>query len=187
MLSPSWRTTTMLHHYSYNNPLSQFLGFHHQLEDQNQSSDTDHQTQSRLICDDQTDSRYRTSSSTPSGGKSFTIAAILGLNSDASEVVNLSVHHGGDRGLGCGRLQLSGVRHGGTLPVGGVTGQYGMGPVCPTRPNGTLNAHNIIFWVVLLMKLNIHFTCWYTSLSFGKVQVLQVKLGLRLLPAPQGK
>lgn len=126
----------MLHHYSYNNHLSQFLGFHHQLEDQNQSSDIDHQTSSRLTCDDQTESRYRTSSSIPSAGKSFTIAAILGLNTGASEVVNLSLHHSGDRGLGCERLQLSGVRHKRALPVGGVTAQYGMRPVCSTRPNG---------------------------------------------------
>nr|XP_023012723.1 T-cell leukemia homeobox protein 1-like [Leptinotarsa decemlineata] len=104
----------MLHHYNYSTSLSHFLSYH-QLEEQTRENDQTTPT----LCDDLTqeeDGRCRSNSSATN--KSFTIAAILGLNGDSKNignpstdlsVVNLSVHPvGPERSLvsGCSRLQL---------------------------------------------------------------------------------
>ncbi|KAF5293185.1 hypothetical protein FQA39_LY13653 [Lamprigera yunnana] len=145
----------MLHHYNYSNPLSQFLSFH-QLEEQ--GTPENDQT-SNSLCDDQIDSRYRSSTTVPSSNKSFTIAAILGLKNDGngdmqnsptdlSAVVNLSVHQSAaERALvsGCSRLQLP-VRHSSSSVS--VTGHYSVASSCSSRhtvralkhlPSGVMN------------------------------------------------
>lgn len=94
----------MLHHYNYASPLSHFLSYH-QLQEQNDCSNG--QTTPNSVCEELApqlaDARYKSVNSTPNG-KSFTIAAILGLKPDGSNdvqnaptdlttaVVNLSVH-----------------------------------------------------------------------------------------------
>ncbi|KAF5301000.1 hypothetical protein FQR65_LT08983 [Abscondita terminalis] len=146
----------MLHHYNYSNPLSQFLSFH-QLDEQGTSEND--QT-SNSLCDEQIDSRYRSSTSVSSSNKSFTIAAILGLKNndnvndiqnsptDLSAVVNLSVHQSAaERALvsGCSRLQLP-VRH--SSSAVSVTGHYSVASSCSSRhpvrglkhlPTGVMN------------------------------------------------
>ncbi|CAH1175602.1 unnamed protein product [Phaedon cochleariae] len=98
----------MLHPYSYSSTLSHFLNYHQQLEDQNEPES---ENGSQNYCDDLTqedDARCRSNSSAAS--KSFTIAAILGLNSDVKSIgspqldstaVNLSVPPHGRLQLHC--------------------------------------------------------------------------------------
>lgn len=130
----------MLHHYNYNNPLSQFLSFH-QLEEQ--TSTENEQAVSKSLCEEQIDNRYSSSSNASSTNKSFTIAAILGLKgdnndmqntpTDLSAVVNLSVHPGAaERALvsNCSRLQLP-IRHNSSTV--NLTGQYSVASSCPRQ------------------------------------------------------
>lgn len=92
----------MLHHYNYASPLSHFLSYH-QLQGQDECSNG--QTTPTSVCEELgaagVDARYK-SAAAVQNGKSFTIAAILGLKPDGVEqssatdlttaVVNLSVH-----------------------------------------------------------------------------------------------
>lgn len=91
----------MLHHYNYASPLSHFLSYH-QLQGQDECSNG--QTTPNSVCEDlgpQMADRFK-SVNGATNGKSFTIAAILGLKPDGVEqntatdlttaVVNLSVH-----------------------------------------------------------------------------------------------
>lgn len=74
----------MLHHYNYPTSLSHFLTYHH-LDDHN--SEENGQT-TPTMCDDLTqedDIRCRSNSSAHNN-KSFTIAAILGLNSETKDL-----------------------------------------------------------------------------------------------------
>ncbi|KAJ8942675.1 hypothetical protein NQ314_009997 [Rhamnusium bicolor] len=74
----------MLHHYNYPTSLSHFLSYH-QLDDQN-TNENGHTTPS--LCEDlsqEEDPRCRSNSSA-TNNKSFTIAAILGLNNDGKDI-----------------------------------------------------------------------------------------------------
>lgn len=79
----------MLHHYNnYTNTLSRFLTGYHQLEEQNDDNDNTIPS----LCEDSTpeeESRCRSNSSATS--KSFTIAAILGLNSNENANICMSI------------------------------------------------------------------------------------------------
>lgn len=128
------RVNAMLHHYGYSTTLSHFLNYH-QVDEQSETE----QTSSNSLYEDL---GGRCKSSTEVNGKSFTIAAILGLKSNADghqdvqssatdlSVVNLSIQ---DRGLvsNCNRLQLPG-RHG-SAPV---AGHYSVGHGCNPRQTG---------------------------------------------------
>ncbi|CAG9859273.1 unnamed protein product [Phyllotreta striolata] len=103
----------MLHHYNYSTSLSHFLSYH-QLDDR--PSDSEHQTQN--LCDDLQEEDDRCRSNSSASSKSFTIAAILGLNNDNKlgksvhsptdlSVVNLSTGVGRNPLIAdCTRLQL---------------------------------------------------------------------------------
>lgn len=146
----------MLHHYNYSTTLSHFLNYR-QMEDR-VASESEH-APSSSICEDISDqfSSKCKSQSSEINGKSFTIAAILGLNNnnDPGElqnsatdlgVVNLSVHPSGttDRSLvsNCNRLQLP-VRH--SSSAAGVTTHYSVGHGCPPRQTGGCQVEGIIF------------------------------------------
>ncbi|XP_050299267.1 pituitary homeobox 2-like [Anthonomus grandis grandis] len=107
----------MLHHYnSYTNTLTRFLTGYHQLDEQNDDNDNN----LSALCEDSTpDEEPRCRSNSSATSKSFTIAAILGLNNNESgklcssspnlDVMNLAVHPGiTERSLvsNCGRIQL---------------------------------------------------------------------------------
>lgn len=131
----------MLHHYNYSTSLSQFLNYH-QLEDQT-SGENDAATPNSLCEELKQHMDTHCKETTAAANKSFTIAAILGLKNDQTElksspadlsIVNLSVQHSGtDRALvsNCSRLQLP-VRHGTAISVTG--GHYGV--ACPPRHQG---------------------------------------------------
>ncbi|XP_030753096.1 ventral anterior homeobox 1-like [Sitophilus oryzae] len=116
----------MLHHYNYSNTLNRFLsGYHHQLDDPNGN---DHENPLSGLCDDSTaEEEPRCTSNSSATSKSFTIAAILGLNNNENSnlcssstdlnVVNLSVHQGNpDRPFVSNRLQLSVNQHNSFVP-----------------------------------------------------------------------
>lgn len=75
----------MLHHYNYPTSLSHFLSYH-QLDEPNANESSEHTSPN--LCDDLTqeeDLRCRSNSSA-NNNKSFTIAAILGLKGDGSDI-----------------------------------------------------------------------------------------------------
>ncbi|CAG9769539.1 unnamed protein product [Ceutorhynchus assimilis] len=78
-LSPSLMYD-MIHHYNnYTNTLSRFLTGYHQLEEQND----DNENALSSLCEDTTpDEEPRCRSNSSATSKSFTIAAILGLNNN---------------------------------------------------------------------------------------------------------
>lgn len=128
----------MLHHYNYSSTLSHFLNYH-QLDEQ--STSENEQTSGNSLYEE-LGTRCKNSSSEVNG-KSFTIAAILGLknNGDSGNaensaadlsVVNLSVHPA-NTVSNCSRLQLP-VRHGSSGV--GVTAHYSVGHGCPGRQTG---------------------------------------------------
>ncbi|KAH1028351.1 hypothetical protein HUJ05_001712 [Dendroctonus ponderosae] len=135
----------MLHNYNnYTNTLSRFLTGYHQLGEHNDDNDIPLSG----LCEDSTpDEEPRCRSNSSATGKSFTIAAILGLNNSESanicnsstdlSVMNLTVHPGtSDRSLlsNCGRLQLPINRHGSLIP----TGPYPVAPhgIQSSKQNG---------------------------------------------------
>lgn len=139
----------MLHHYNYSTTLSHFLNYR-QMDDRS-TSENEHAPSSSICEDigDQFSSKCKGQSS-EINSKSFTIAAILGLNNNNNDtgemqnsatdlsVVNLSVHPSGtmDRSLvsNCNRLQLP-VRH--SSSAVGVTTHYTVGHGgCPPRQTG---------------------------------------------------
>ncbi|KAF7283816.1 hypothetical protein GWI33_022856 [Rhynchophorus ferrugineus] len=109
-------------HYNYSNSLTRFLSGYHQLDDPNGN---DNETAISTLCDDSTpEEEPRCTSNSSATSKSFTIAAILGLNNNENSnmcntpsdlnVVNLSVHQNTpERAFvsNCNRLQLSVNRH----------------------------------------------------------------------------
>lgn len=80
----------MLHHYNYPTTLSHFLNYHH-LDDQN-SQENGPKTPN--MCEDfsQEDEMRCRSNSSINNNKSFTIAAILGLNSENKNVGKNTIH-----------------------------------------------------------------------------------------------
>lgn len=129
-------TAKMLHHYNYSTTLSHFLNYR-QMEDAT-SSENEHASpgEDQFKC-----------KSTPSSeinGKSFTIAAILGLNSSNGDPQNLATdlsvqHHHHPSMSSCGgRLQLP-VRHSSSA-VGVTTTHYAVGHGgCTSRQAGEVS------------------------------------------------